>query len=117
MTMLFMSIGILIGYVISTHLDYYLNPCLVIVLPIIYLMFTTLLPDTPQYLLRAGKVERAREAYNFYRNKKLALSCPNFESNVGPVTQDKQDFENLKNSIVTGDKDGNVELKDFGKSC
>uniref|UniRef100_A0A1B0F9Z3 Major facilitator superfamily (MFS) profile domain-containing protein n=1 Tax=Glossina morsitans morsitans TaxID=37546 RepID=A0A1B0F9Z3_GLOMM len=68
MAMLMLSFGILVGYIMSTYLDYYVNPFIIVIFPLLYLIAATQFPETPQHLLRKHKISDARESFKFYRN-------------------------------------------------
>uniref|UniRef100_A0A1A9Z6K2 Major facilitator superfamily (MFS) profile domain-containing protein n=1 Tax=Glossina pallidipes TaxID=7398 RepID=A0A1A9Z6K2_GLOPL len=68
MAMLMLSFGILAGYIMSTYLDYYVNPFIIVIFPLLYLIAATQFPETPQHLLRKHKISDARESFKFYRN-------------------------------------------------
>lgn len=51
------NVGVLLAYVGGAYLDYSVIPYVFISLPIIFLIIFGLLPNTPQYLLAAGRIE------------------------------------------------------------
>ncbi|XP_065372328.1 facilitated trehalose transporter Tret1-like [Calliphora vicina] len=113
MAMLFLSFGIMLGFIFSSHLDYYLNPCLIIIFPIIYLVAVTQFPETPQYLLRKQQIDKAREAFKFYKNiKKL--------ENIEATSDEQQqlnanaEFEQLEHNLISiNSKSEKLTLQDF----
>ncbi|KAH8330850.1 hypothetical protein KR067_008319 [Drosophila pandora] len=62
------STGVLLGYTLGHFLDYSVLPCIMLLLPLIYLASITFLPETPLFLLRAGKTEKAEKSFSFYKN-------------------------------------------------
>ncbi|XP_030383445.1 facilitated trehalose transporter Tret1 [Scaptodrosophila lebanonensis] len=60
--------GTLVGFIIAAHVPYHVIPCVIIVLPLTYALLTTRFPETPQQLLRWGRVEEAQSSLKFYRN-------------------------------------------------
>lgn len=63
-----LNVGILIGYILSTYVPYHIIPCIVLPIPVLYLIMATYYPETPQYLLRKGKEEKALKSFKFYKN-------------------------------------------------
>ena len=49
--------GILMAYIAGTYMSYYLQPYVFGMLAIVYLVNFAFLPNTPQSLLRDGKIE------------------------------------------------------------
>ncbi|XP_065354593.1 facilitated trehalose transporter Tret1-like [Calliphora vicina] len=106
---LFFSFGIMVGFIFSSHLDYYLNPCIIVIFPILYLLTISRLPETPQYLLRKQHIDKAHKSFRFYKNlPQLKTSAEQQELNVDGG------FEELKQNILSihsqADK---VTFKDF----
>ncbi|KAH8335510.1 hypothetical protein KR074_004297 [Drosophila pseudoananassae] len=62
------STGILLGYILGYLLDYKVLPCVILLLPTIYLISITFLPETPFFLLKAGKTEKAEKSFYFYKH-------------------------------------------------
>ncbi|EDW63941.1 facilitated trehalose transporter Tret1 [Drosophila virilis] len=60
--------GILLGFIISSYVPYHVIPCVVVVLPLCYLLLATRFPETPQQLLRWGRDEDAQRSLKFYCN-------------------------------------------------
>ncbi|KAM7361526.1 facilitated trehalose transporter Tret1-like [Cochliomyia hominivorax] len=98
MAMLLISFGILAGFILSSHLSYYINPCLYIMLPILYLLAATRFPETPQYLIRKNKIVKAHEAFKYYKN----LTENNVEAHKDEKEALKEDgeFLELKENIL-----------------
>ena len=97
------NLGILMGFIISTHVDYFVIPCIVIVLPLIFLILAYQLPETPQQLLRKGNREQmAEESYRYYSKKEKHELRTAFLDLQQAVAAQK----NLTNT---------VGFKDFGK--
>ncbi|KAI9579803.1 hypothetical protein GQX74_000591 [Glossina fuscipes] len=93
MAMLMLSFGILAGYIMSTYLDYYVNPFIIVIFPLLYLIAVTQFPETPQHLLRKHKISDARESFKFYRNMPKTI-----EANSLPELRTA--FEELKDNIL-----------------
>ncbi|XP_017858723.1 PREDICTED: facilitated trehalose transporter Tret1-like [Drosophila arizonae] len=62
------NIGIMVGFIISSHVPYHVIPCTVVVLPICYVLLTTRFPETPQQLMRWGREEEAKRSLKYYCN-------------------------------------------------
>ncbi|XP_018801152.1 PREDICTED: facilitated trehalose transporter Tret1-like [Bactrocera latifrons] len=118
MAMGFLSTGILLGYALPAYLDYFLVPCIIIVLPILYFLACLAFPETPQYLLKRGHTKRAEKSFNFYK------SLPELEENSQqkynrdvelprhtlPATSE---FEELKGAVLSGGLATPITIKDF----
>ncbi|KAH8403344.1 hypothetical protein KR222_011071, partial [Zaprionus bogoriensis] len=62
------NMGTLVGFIVSTYVPYHVIPCVVIVMPVLYLLLTTQYPETPQQLLRWERDEAAQKSLKYYRN-------------------------------------------------
>ncbi|KAH8330851.1 hypothetical protein KR067_008320 [Drosophila pandora] len=95
------SIGILLGYIFATFIEYKVLPCIALLLPIIYTILIFFLPETPLFLLRCGKTEKAEKSFYFY--KSLSVEDP----------ESKKEFKEFAEGLVF---DGPVEkatVKDY----
>lgn len=72
MAMFNLSFGMLLGFVIATYFNYYVIPIIALVFPVVYLVAVTYFPETPHFLLRKNKVNKARDSYGFYHNLQVA---------------------------------------------
>ncbi|XP_068151164.1 facilitated trehalose transporter Tret1 [Drosophila tropicalis] len=61
------NLGILVGFIVSSHVPYHVIPCAVIALPLVYLFLCTRFPETPHQLLRWGREQEAQQSLRFYR--------------------------------------------------
>lgn len=61
--------GMLTSYIVSSFLDYNQLPFVFIIIPIVYIVNFVLLPNTPQYLVKKGKMEVS------YRNMVSNITC------------------------------------------
>lgn len=120
MAMGFLSTGILLGYALPAYLDYFLVPCIIIFLPIIYFIACLLFPETPQFLLKRGHSEKAEESFNFYK------SLPKREVNADqkynrdlehsqPTMPIISEFDELKAAVQSGGLATPITIKDFCK--
>lgn len=118
MAMMFFSTGLLSGYILATYLDYYLIPCIIVVLPIIYLAGNLFLPETPQCLLKHGREKEAELSFNFYKNIDSQPKVSQGRSQESFTTQSSvaiNEFKELKAVIELGGLSVPVTLRDFGR--
>ncbi|XP_036347804.1 facilitated trehalose transporter Tret1-like, partial [Rhagoletis pomonella] len=118
MAMGFLSTGILVGYALPAYLDYFLVPCIIIVLPIIYLIASWVFPETPQSLLKRGRTESAENSFNFYKSipKPEENARPKFSRDLElpqPVLPARSEFDELKEIILASGFATPITIKDF----
>ena len=117
MAMLFLSFGIMVGFVFSSHLDYYLNPCIIIIFPIVYLIAATQFPETPQYLLKKQQIDKARDAFKFYKNLPKQPEHIEATSAKQQEVEENAEFRELKESILSSNgQTEKLKLADFGNA-
>ncbi|EDW85207.2 uncharacterized protein Dwil_GK12735 [Drosophila willistoni] len=109
LTMVYISIGTMIGFACASYLSYYLMPCIIICLPVIYILAIIGLSETPQYLLRHGRDEQAKKSYYFYKN--LSSSNTTSESNENDAA--KIEFETFRLQVFGGGITQKITLRDF----
>lgn len=51
------NVGVLIGYIIGSQLNYWQVPLINLTLPVIFLLCNLCFPNTPQELIRRGRLE------------------------------------------------------------
>ncbi|KAH8368900.1 hypothetical protein KR200_001005 [Drosophila serrata] len=68
MILLSVNMGVLAGYIVSTHVNYFTAPPFIIALPVCYFICNFLFPETPHHLIRKGKIEAAKKSFMFYKN-------------------------------------------------
>ncbi|XP_039231742.1 facilitated trehalose transporter Tret1 isoform X2 [Drosophila yakuba] len=83
--------GITVGFVLVYCLSYHVLPCVVIVLPILYLCLIIPLPEPPQDLLKRGHEEKAEKSFCFYNN---------FSKDPAEQEEIKAEFVNLRNKVL-----------------
>ncbi|KQS38547.1 facilitated trehalose transporter Tret1 isoform X2 [Drosophila erecta] len=83
--------GITVGFVLVYCLSYHVLPCVVIVLPIIYLCLLIPLPEPPQDLLKRGHEEKAERSFCFYKN---------LSKDPGKEGEIKAEFAKLRNTVL-----------------
>ncbi|XP_020715321.2 facilitated trehalose transporter Tret1 [Ceratitis capitata] len=111
MAMMFFSTGLLVGYILATYVDYYLIPCIIIVLPLIYLVGNIFLPETPQCLLKQGHQKEAEISFNFYKSIEIYDNGVNRSS--AQSTEIISEFDELRAIIDKGGLSTPVTIKDF----
>ncbi|XP_059221130.1 facilitated trehalose transporter Tret1-2 homolog [Stomoxys calcitrans] len=102
MLMLSVNFGVLLGFIVSTHVAYHIIPFCIVTLPIAYLLLALIFPETPQHLLRKKQYISAEESFKFYRN------C-----DADNKQKCNEDFDNLKSLIDNRNEGGSVSYKDF----
>ncbi|XP_068151046.1 facilitated trehalose transporter Tret1-like [Drosophila tropicalis] len=90
MVMLSVNFGILVGYILSSHLSYHVVPLLGVCLPVLYFLAALLLPESPSYLLKHSKQKEAEKSLRFYKNPRENDEEQSF----------KMDFEELRSNIA-----------------
>ncbi|XP_053947515.1 facilitated trehalose transporter Tret1-like isoform X1 [Anastrepha ludens] len=118
MAMGFLSTGILVGYALPAYLDYFLVPCIIIILPIIYLIAAWAFPETPQCLLKRGRTERAENSFNFYKSipKREMVLSHKYKRDMElpePTMPASSEFDELKEMILSGGLATPITIKDF----
>ncbi|XP_058986816.1 facilitated trehalose transporter Tret1 [Musca domestica] len=103
MLMLSVNTGILIGFIVSTHVAYHIIPFCIVTLPMVYLILAFVLPETPQHLLRRKKYAEAEKSFNFYQ----MCNSENKQNISNPA------FDQLKSIIENRSDSGSVTYKDF----
>lgn len=67
-----LNLGIVIGYVLASWMDYFQVPYVIIAITVGYVLLFVWLPESPDYLAHlARKPERAQAAYAFYGNNRV----------------------------------------------
>lgn len=105
MLMLSVNFGVLIGFIVSSHIAYHIIPFCILVLPIIYLLLILMFPETPQYLLRKKKFTAAEESFRFYKNCGIDSKKDDHDNS----------FDQLKSVIETRSENASLSLRDFGE--
>ncbi|XP_039437013.1 facilitated trehalose transporter Tret1-like isoform X1 [Culex pipiens pallens] len=97
--------GILTMYIVGDLLSYRTVPVVMISLPTLFAILMTLIPETPQSLLKQRNVAQAEQSLKFYSGLKSDQECtPEF----------KQQFEKLRNFILNSKlQSDRLQLQDF----
>lgn len=98
--------GLLIIFIVGAIVDYHVVPCIFAFLPIVFLISFIFLPNTPQYHLQRGSLEKAEKALKFYKGYKG-------DSEQEKIALEKE-FERLKLLAEERKKDDKIRFNDFG---
>lgn len=104
--MLSVNVGVLLGYILSTHLAYHIIPFVVLLLPIGYFITNLFfIRESPMHLIRKGRYSEAEKSFRYYKN----------------IREDSQmsemhEFEAMKETLTQSYKNlDRVTVKDFCK--
>ncbi|XP_022232404.2 facilitated trehalose transporter Tret1 [Drosophila obscura] len=108
MVMLSVNVGVLVGYIVGTHLPYYDIPWMVLALPLCYFISVLLfIRESPMHLIRMGKFAAAERSFRYYKNIKQ-------RDNINEQQRALEEFEQMKLALTKGDDQQDaVTLKDF----
>lgn len=109
MLVMALNLGILISYLVGAYLPYNIVPCVLVVFPILFLIGSLFLPETPRFLILRGRTEEAEKSLRFYKG------C--MQNTTSSNARFKIEMDNLV-SYATGRKnspDNKVTYKDFCK--
>ncbi|XP_017490199.1 PREDICTED: facilitated trehalose transporter Tret1-like, partial [Rhagoletis zephyria] len=115
MGMMFVSCGVLVGFILPTKVNYYVTPCIAVVFPIFYLLALYFFPDTPHSLLKRNRLAEAEEAFNFYKG----IDCHSVQKSNAYMDRTKEasgmqsEFEEWKAIFLNGSSSQRVRLQDF----
>ncbi|XP_017854019.1 facilitated trehalose transporter Tret1 [Drosophila busckii] len=103
MVMLSVNIGILLGYILGTHLAYHVIPLVVLIFPLSYFISTLFfIRDSPMHLIRKRKFAAAEQSFRYYKNIKDIASSAMLE------------FEHMKHTLTSAAKQlDKPTLQDF----
>ncbi|XP_064541819.1 facilitated trehalose transporter Tret1-like [Drosophila montana] len=108
MVMLSVNIGILLGYILGTHLAYHIIPFVVLIGPLSYFILVLLfIRDSPMHLIRKGKLEAAKKSFMYYKNIKTS------DSSI-EQTRAANEFDNMRLTLTKDDNmPDTLSLNDF----
>ncbi|XP_052864417.1 uncharacterized protein LOC128271026 [Anopheles cruzii] len=99
------NIGMLVMYVIGNILSYHTVVFVVLVLPVVFTLLMCLIPDTPQTLLKRGRLMQAEQSFMFYQGVRAVE-----EKSIAFGQQ----FEIMKKFIETNtQQNARITLDDF----
>ncbi|KAH8241422.1 hypothetical protein KR026_002450 [Drosophila bipectinata] len=101
--MLSVNLGILVGYIASSYLDYHVVPLVVSFLPIVYFLANLMLPESAPYLLKTNKLTAAEKSFRYYKNQR------------GDKQSSMETFEELRLAVLSQKMNGTsgITFKDF----
>ncbi|XP_034667779.1 facilitated trehalose transporter Tret1 [Drosophila subobscura] len=100
-----MNTGIMVGFIVASHIPYHVIPCAVVGLPVLYLFLATRFPETPQQLLVWSREEEAQKALKYYRH------CDGPQVTKEQEREYQKQFDEMRLAIQQRSKDaGNVGL-------
>ncbi|EAT41204.1 AAEL007139-PA [Aedes aegypti] len=90
-----LNVGILLGFVLGNSLSYFTVPIVMLVAPILFVVSTCFLPETPYCLLKQNRIEKAELSLMFYRG---------VDGHFQKTDDFRKEFEQLKKlSLVAKD--------------
>ncbi|XP_039479065.1 facilitated trehalose transporter Tret1 [Drosophila santomea] len=105
-----MNTGIMVGFVVSSHIAYHVIPCAVVGLPLLYVFLATRYPEPPQQLIRWKREEEAEKSLRFYRR----CDGPNVSKEAERAYQKELDEMRLAIQQQNKDSDDNgLSMSDF----
>ncbi|XP_030079219.1 facilitated trehalose transporter Tret1-like [Drosophila hydei] len=104
MVMLSVNVGVLLGYILGTHLAYHIIPFVVLILPVSYFISNLFfIRESPMHLIRKGKYSEAEQSFRYYKNIKE-------ENQISEMPE----FEAMKETLTQSDKNSDkLTVKDF----
>lgn len=82
------NFGILVAFIAGSYLDYYIVARFMLMLPLIYIIVVLMLPETPYYLARNGKLRQAEKSLYFLRGCNMTpIIPPNVQLEFNKITQ------------------------------
>lgn len=107
-----MNTGIMVGFVVSSHIAYHVIPCAVVGLPVLYVLLATRYPEPPQQLIRWKREEEAEKSLRYYRR----CDGPNVSKEEERAYQKHFDEMRLAIQQQNNDTDDNgLSMSDFRK--
>lgn len=105
-----MNTGIMVGFVVSSHIAYHVIPCAVVGLPVLYVLLATRYPEPPQQLIRWKREEEAEKSLRYYRR----CDGPNVSKEEERAYQKHFDEMRLAIQQQNNDTDDNgLSMSDF----
>lgn len=106
-----MNTGIMVGFVVSSHVAYDVIPCAVVGLPVLYVFLATRFPEPPQQLIRWQREEEAQRSLRFYRR----CDGPNVSKEAERAYQ--KQFDEMRLAIQQQSKDSDDKALSLGDFC
>ncbi|KAH8369391.1 hypothetical protein KR009_009632 [Drosophila setifemur] len=108
--MMYVSMGMMIGFAMASYLSYYLMPCIIIALPVVFLLAIIGLAETPQYLLKHGRDDEAEKSFYFY--KSLTPPSP-ADKEASKHDAAKIEFDTFRRQVLSGGITESITWRDF----
>ncbi|XP_058816625.1 uncharacterized protein LOC131679891 [Topomyia yanbarensis] len=101
-----LNLGILVGFVLGNYLTYFTVPAVMLSAPVIFLVATYFLPETPYCLLKKNQSNKAERSLMFYRGieghlQKSVEFCNELEQLQMAVRAEQESLD--KNRLTWGD--------------
>ena len=98
------TLGVLMAYIIGTYLDYDIIPWLYLPFPIIFLIGSVFMPESPMFLTQKLQFNDAETSYRFYRGLKRQQELGEDEI---------MELETMKKLLSTEKTDNKLSKEDF----
>uniref|UniRef100_A0A0K8VJ11 Facilitated trehalose transporter Tret1 n=1 Tax=Bactrocera latifrons TaxID=174628 RepID=A0A0K8VJ11_BACLA len=109
--MLFLSGGIVTGFVLPSLLNYHVIPCIGLLFPSVFLIALCFFPETPQSLLKSNNILEAKAAFDFYNGLGSEKNSLSYSLKASETVQGE--FEKLSRNILNGDSSQPITIDDF----
>lgn len=86
------TLGIVLGYVLASWMDYFLVPIVSAAIGLVFILIFVWLPESPDYLSHTQQTEKAKLSYTFYGNHRIP--------NGGEVVSQKITWRDFKDPAV-----------------
>jgi MFS family permease len=96
------NLGTLLMFAVGAYLSYSISGILMLILPIVFVPMFYFLPETPQYLLKNGKIQEAEKSMKFLRGIEKSKETPDQikKELLNLSQQNDENSENGKVSII-----------------
>lgn len=101
---LMQNIGVLVGFILASVVDYYTMPYIVIAISIIFMASFCRFPDSPEFLRMVCKTDESIESYKFYGNISLIPES---------AIKANDDVEKIRPTDLVAPKREKITLADF----
>ncbi|KAH8340749.1 hypothetical protein KR059_005904 [Drosophila kikkawai] len=110
MAMMYVSMGMMVGFALASYLSYYLMPCIIIALPVVFMLAIFGLAETPQFLLRRGQDAKAEKSFYFYKNLRPPPAGDKESSHHDAA---KIEFDTFRLQVLSGGVTESITWRDF----
>lgn len=109
---MYVSIGMMVGFTLASYLSYYLMPCIIIALPVVFIVAIFGLAETPQFLLRRGRDAQAEKSFYFYKNLTPPAGGDKEAANHDAA---KIEFDTFRLQVLSGGVTESITWRDFSE--